>query len=952
MGALQRLLAAAATALVAPAAASVAASDAASAACAGGAPRPCALAPSYTVALAAHLETPPREGLAWSHGGAWRVQFASPGGPPADPAYGGPAAPERPTWNIGLQLPHARQQCAWWEWRDAPGEAQQCVCWPIASAAPPPLPDWVSFAAFPVGTAVHGEHVTYNGKDCTVWRVPIAGDYDYWYYYEDNLELLPVAFDTRQMLIDITSYNRSAAPPAAILEVPEGCSAVRPPPIAPAPPPPPARPPPTPVSDAGCIAGPLPTDGSTATYSCFNKTWAVSVPPQCASHECGLVVDIHGWNMDGEMQDKNTQMRARGAEDSFVTLQPTACCGEAPATSWTPYNDSALQVKLVVDEIVALLKLDTGRLHVTGFSQGGCMTWQLLSMYSTFWASVAPTACGQVASVDGSAPVPVLYQQGTHDGLVPIEYGRAAVAQLRTKWNLTEETLVAKGSSYNYTRFTAPAASTSAAATPAAGMAVEFITHEYTGVPVGPLAIWGHCFAGSSDVPGKMALVQGQIMNFGCPYDPASPPGAAEYTYSTAVAAFFRRHTKAKQQQQDKQQELQEEEEEKEKEKDGPEVQEHEASAAALPCGGTTTTTDVLHGRNLSGVGALVTGGASGLGYATALALVKAGCEVIIADDGWNVTAGELAAREINSASGTGGKGGSAQFMPLDLSSFTSVRSLASEVVRSKMGDKLLIVVNNAAGGSTSLDTPDGFNERFTIDYLGPFLLTELLLPTLRKNARAAASAAATARKMRRGVGDGALLEAVARPAARAVVVNVASDVHLHACETAGWTPECFATTKYLPLPSLPPTNVTVHYPASHYTDIETNSLYGACKLLQIQHAAELAKREAAAAASPAEQVWAFSVHPGSCGSCCSEPTPGGGGSAGAKPQGWHNMSRSTWDHICDVTYKQQAPYPCPFSAAQGAAVYLYAALDAPISGVYHSRVTVSRTTYYNASLL
>ena len=40
------------------------------------------------------------------------------------------------------------------------------------------------------------------------------------------------------------------------------------------------------------------------------------------------------------------------------------------------------------------------------------------------------------------------------------------------------------------------------------------------------------------------------------------------------------------------------------------------------------------------------------------------------------------------------------------------------------------------------------------------------------------------------------------------------------------------------------------------------------------------------------------------------------------------------------MTYRQMPPYPCPFSAAQGAAVYLYAALDAPVSGVYHSRVT------------
>ena len=333
------------------------------------------------------------------------------------------------------------------------------------------------------------------------------------------------------------------------------------------------------------------------------------------------------------------------------------------------------------------------------------------------------------------------------------------------------------------------------------------------------------------------------------------------------------------------------------------------SGGAPLPCLGETTTADILNYRNLSGAAALITGGASGLGNAAALALCMHGADVILADDGWNATAGEAAANEMNAIARNVPGAGSATFMPLDLSKFASVRALAARVLESELGGRLSIVINNAAGGSTSGTTPDGFNEKFEIDYLGPFLLTELLLPALRR------SAAAHAR------GDGPT---------RAVVVNVASDVHLHACETAGWEPGCFGSAKYLPLPSLPPAQVTVHYPDSNYTDTESNSLYGACKLLQIQHAAELAKRESAAAASAAEQVWALSVHPGSCGSCC-----GTTGSAG-----WHNMSRQTWDKICDVTYRQMPPYPCPFSAAQGAAVYLYAALDAPVSGVYHSRVT------------
>ena len=36
---------------------------------------------------------------------------------------------------------------------------------------------------------------------------------------------------------------------------------------------------------------------------------------------CGLIVDIHGWNMDGDMQDKNSRMREQGAKHNFAVLQ-------------------------------------------------------------------------------------------------------------------------------------------------------------------------------------------------------------------------------------------------------------------------------------------------------------------------------------------------------------------------------------------------------------------------------------------------------------------------------------------------------------------------------------------------------------------------------------------------------------------------------------------------------
>ena len=55
-------------------------------------------------------------------------------------------------------------------------------------------------------------------------------------------------------------------------------------------------------------------------------------------------------------------------------------------------------------------------------------------------------------------------------------------------------------------------------------------------------------------------------------------------------------------------------------------------SSAPLPCLGETTTAAILNYRNLSGAAALITGGASGLGNAAALALLSGRAPTLQAD--------------------------------------------------------------------------------------------------------------------------------------------------------------------------------------------------------------------------------------------------------------------------------------------------------------------------------
>jgi NAD(P)-dependent dehydrogenase (short-subunit alcohol dehydrogenase family) len=125
---------------------------------------------------------------------------------------------------------------------------------------------------------------------------------------------------------------------------------------------------------------------------------------------------------------------------------------------------------------------------------------------------------------------------------------------------------------------------------------------------------------------------------------------------------------------------------------------------------------------------AVVTGANSGIGWNTALELARAGGEVI------------LTAR--TEAKGQDAVGRIRRLLPqskvrfemLDLASLRSVRSFAQRIGREAKVD---LLVNNAGVMRlpTREVTEDGFERQMETNFLGPFALTVLLIPALRRSA-------------------------------------------------------------------------------------------------------------------------------------------------------------------------------------------------------------------------
>lgn len=120
---------------------------------------------------------------------------------------------------------------------------------------------------------------------------------------------------------------------------------------------------------------------------------------------------------------------------------------------------------------------------------------------------------------------------------------------------------------------------------------------------------------------------------------------------------------------------------------------------------------------DLTGKRIVVTGATNGVGRGTTRALVKAGAHVIMAVR--NTELGEQRAAEV---------GGSTSVVKLDLADLSSVRAFPD-----LLDGEIDILINNAGAVINQQSaTVDGFELTLATNFLGPFALTNLLLPRVR----------------------------------------------------------------------------------------------------------------------------------------------------------------------------------------------------------------------------
>jgi NAD(P)-dependent dehydrogenase (short-subunit alcohol dehydrogenase family) len=120
-----------------------------------------------------------------------------------------------------------------------------------------------------------------------------------------------------------------------------------------------------------------------------------------------------------------------------------------------------------------------------------------------------------------------------------------------------------------------------------------------------------------------------------------------------------------------------------------------------------------------------ITGGTDGIGRAAAHDLAVQGARLLV--HGRDPDKGSRAVEELKAATGNP----AIEFVQADFSSLAEVRRLAAVVV--ERAPRLDVLINNAGGiFAKRLSSREGFEMTFAVNHLAPFLLTHLLLDTLK----------------------------------------------------------------------------------------------------------------------------------------------------------------------------------------------------------------------------
>jgi poly(3-hydroxybutyrate) depolymerase len=197
--------------------------------------------------------------------------------------------------------------------------------------------------------------------------------------------------------------------------------------------------------------------------------------------------------------DAHIKMRELGAQNGYIVIAPSGPPWPGgPGSTWSSGNDATLVD--MTTQFRDVFRVNPKKVHVTGFSRGGFVTWRLLCDHADLFASAAPAGAGFGANFgettcfqNNRAPsrkIPITFLMGRTD----VSVGYTNMVNIRnaaiTNYGVTGPTVLASDANYTHNQWTGN------------GAVIETWDHAYENYPTSDFAsAKGHCIVGSTTDP-------------------------------------------------------------------------------------------------------------------------------------------------------------------------------------------------------------------------------------------------------------------------------------------------------------------------------------------------------------------------------------------------------------------------------------------------------------------
>ena len=142
-----------------------------------------------------------------------------------------------------------------------------------------------------------------------------------------------------------------------------------------------------------------------------------------------VVLALHGAAMNGPLMAQICGMNEKADKAGFIVVYPNGT-GTFPFLFWNAGGrrgplaqgmpDDVAFISKLIDDLSAVVKVDSNRVYACGMSNGGMMSYRLAAELSDRIAAVAPVS-GTIAIEESNPqrPVSVIHFHGTKDKIVP-----------------------------------------------------------------------------------------------------------------------------------------------------------------------------------------------------------------------------------------------------------------------------------------------------------------------------------------------------------------------------------------------------------------------------------------------------------------------------------------------------------------------------------------------------